>query len=394
MSEFLVNTSTTGSQERPTVTDLFGTHYLVCWSDTNDGSIKGRTFHADGTPSEPEFVVNGPAAHPVRRTCPTAANTPSGPVVAWIEEPTTPGQHFVKVQRFDQAVNRIGDEITVNTREIDPRFHPALTNVSDGFVVAWLDWSPDQRIRARRFGPDGGPQGSELQINTGEGLHESPIATTLGGRNYVIAWRTGPQGVGGGRLAFRIFEPDGSAVTDEKKPNLTGFAGPKAIAALHQPFFEGGQLAFGSNFALAYVRAFADGQRRVYAGVYGVDGTEQVIPMPSTDAPSITSSAPALATLSNGKYLVSWVQSDGAGAAPSVRARVFDTVQGPLGAEVRADTDTATEHRHLSAGAVFDGGEGDTALLAWADEGGTAGDTSGVAVRGRAYTVTAQGQLL
>jgi len=56
----------------------------------------------------------------VRRSRPTAVNTASGPVVAWIEEPTAPGQRYVKVQRFDQARNRIGDEIKVGSHDVDP----------------------------------------------------------------------------------------------------------------------------------------------------------------------------------------------------------------------------------------------------------------------------------
>ncbi|MEU9785549.1 hypothetical protein AB0H92_32090 [Streptomyces phaeochromogenes] len=86
--------------------------------------------------------------------------------------------------------------------------------------------------------------------------------------------------------------------------------------------------------------------------------------MPATDATNIKSSFPALATLSNGRFLVSWAQSDGASIAPSIRARVFDVVQGPVATEVQADTGTATERRSLSAGAVFDGGEGDNACAA------------------------------
>jgi len=260
--------------------------------------------------------------------------------------------------------------------------------------VAWIDPRIDHRIRARRYGPDGTPIGSEFSVNAGEGYHEDPVATTLGGGNFVIAWRTGPEAVGGGRLAFRVFEPDGTPVTGEVKPNSSGCNRPKAITALHQPFFEGGQLVLGSNFALAYVRALPNNQSRVYAGVYGSDGSKQEIAVPATDATGIKSSSPALATLSNGKFPVSWVQSDGAGVAPSIRARVFDVVQGPVGTEVQADTGTATERRNLAAGAVFDGGEGDTAFLAWTDENGADGDTSGLAVRGRTFTVTSQGQLL
>ncbi|MEU8525823.1 hypothetical protein AB0C77_09525 [Streptomyces sp. NPDC048629] len=144
----------------------------------------------------------------------------------------------------------------------------------------------------------------------------------------------------------------------------------------------------------SYVRSLSNGQSRVYVGGYGVDGSEQLIVTPATDTPNITSSYPALATLPDGKYLVSWVQSDGAGSAPSVPARVFNVDQGPIGTEVTAETGAATDRRYLSAGAVFGGGEGETAFLAWADQDGASGDTSGLAVRGRTFTVTSQGQLL
>ncbi|MEU9785548.1 hypothetical protein AB0H92_32085 [Streptomyces phaeochromogenes] len=176
MSEVLINISTTGNQERPTVADRFGTHYLICWSDDNGGTIKGRSFKADGTPFQTEVVVNGTAPNPVRRIRPTAVNTASGPVVAWIEEPTTPGQRYGKVQRFDQARNRIGNEIKVSSLDVDPSHDPALTHIDAGFLVAWIDPRIDHRIRARRYGPDGTPIGSEFPVNASDGLHENPVA--------------------------------------------------------------------------------------------------------------------------------------------------------------------------------------------------------------------------
>ncbi|HCA85788.1 MAG TPA: hypothetical protein DEQ61_09985 [Streptomyces sp.] len=60
MSDIVINTSTTGNQERPTVADLFGTHYLVCWSDNNDGTIKGRAFRPTEPPSRPNSSSTEP----------------------------------------------------------------------------------------------------------------------------------------------------------------------------------------------------------------------------------------------------------------------------------------------------------------------------------------------
>ncbi|WOX26480.1 hypothetical protein [Streptomyces solicathayae] len=144
-------------------------------------------------------------------------------------------------------------------------------------------------------------------------------------------------------------------MTAEVKPNLSGFARPKAITALHQPFLENGQLVLGSNPALAHVRSLSNGQSRVY-GVYGVHGSEQVIATPATDTPGVTSSYPALAALPDDP-----------------------------GPDARGGT---------RAGAVFGGGEGETAFLAWAGQGGASDDTSGLAVQGCTFTVTSQGQLL
>ncbi|MCX5199227.1 hypothetical protein OOK31_36005 [Streptomyces sp. NBC_00249] len=86
MSEILINTSTTGDQGQPTVAALFGTHYLVCWSDSDDGTIKGQLLKADGATTTAS-APGGTAAPTGRRW---ATSSPCRPATdstsAWSDE--------------------------------------------------------------------------------------------------------------------------------------------------------------------------------------------------------------------------------------------------------------------------------------------------------------------
>ncbi|QKW06541.1 hypothetical protein HUT18_09125 [Streptomyces sp. NA04227] len=394
MSEILVNTSTAGIQQFPTVTELFGTHYLVCWSDFQDGTVKGQAFRADGTRAGTEFVVNEPGPESRRRILPAADNTGMGPVVVWIEVPAEPGGRRVKAQRLDQSRQRLGAEIAVSTDDVDPEHRPTVASLPDGgFLVVWVGSAQERRVRARRYGPDGAPVGAELAVNATAGFHERPVVTALGGGGCVVAW-VGAPGVGGGRAVFRIFASDGTPVTGEVKPNLAGFLGRSskpAVAALHKPYVgPDGQLAFRSHFALAYVRAVSEDTSKVYSAVYDGDGVEQVLPLPASEGTGITCDDPTVATLSNGRVLVAWTQKNAGAAVPSVRARIVSDEFGAIGGEVTAESGTAADRFQVRAAAVFDGGEGNTAFLTWADRAGAAEDPSEFAVRGRLLTVAAQ----
>ena len=61
--EFLVNTSTPGTQDHSSITALSDGNFVVAWEDLgagdgNGSSVKARLFHGDGTAASGEFQLN------------------------------------------------------------------------------------------------------------------------------------------------------------------------------------------------------------------------------------------------------------------------------------------------------------------------------------------------
>ncbi|MFC9331290.1 hypothetical protein [Kitasatospora sp. NPDC057015] len=394
MSDILVNTTTAGIQHQPAVADFRGTHYLVAWADRRDLTVKGQVLQADGQRSGAEFVVNSPqpAQANTDRLRPAATGTGSGPVVVWIEAAVNPPgpRPQVKMQRFDLDGHKAGPEIQVSTDDVAADQQPdVIGSIDGGCVVVWADQRRDSRIRAQRFGPDGVRKGAEFTVNTTEGFHESPIATRISG-NQVVAWRSDPSPPGGGALTFRILDFEGAPVTDEIRADISGFHGPKAMAVLDD-----------GRFVLAHSRNVGEspiGVTRsvVEARVFTAEGADANVIVSATDADGIQSSAPVLVGLPGRRFLLAWLQrsAETVHTVTSVRAKVFSTLQGSVGAEAEASNSTATDRFQLAGAAAFGGGDGAGVLLAWADEGGADGDPSDFAVRARAFQVVAPGTLV
>ncbi|MGW0174442.1 hypothetical protein ACWDUM_11390 [Rhodococcus sp. NPDC003322] len=397
MAELLVNTTTHQLQHQPYVAGFSTSgipRFFAVWSDSSDATIKGRIFSPDGAPSDGELVINTstPAGANTNRQLPIVSGTFSGPVVAWIEQafnPPGPPPH-VKAQRFNSEAQKLGPEIQVSTSDIDPEHRPAITSMIDGgFIVVWVDARPDQRIRAQRFNIDGTRSGPEFTVNITEGFHQNPIVTRLEGEdangnqgNYVIAWRSDPSPPGGGALTFRIFNFDGTPVTGETRPNLSGFNGGKSMTLLDD-----------GRFVIAHVRTLGTSdigvtKSAVHANVFEPNGVSANIPIFATvGGQEINCLSPALAPLQESRFLLTWVQkrADTFDTTTSVRARVFSAQQGnSVGDEVQVNTTTAGDRFGAVVARAGGFGEPESAFITWSDSSKTPPDTSDFSVRARA----------
>ncbi|MCG5213605.1 hypothetical protein [Streptosporangium sp. KLBMP 9127] len=394
MTELLVNTTTIRTQMQPAVAPMQGTRFFVAWADSSDATIKGRVVRANGPVSGQEFIVNKPTpvGSNITRKMPAVNIAGSGPVVVWIESavnPPGPLPH-VKLQRFNTSADKVGPETQVSTTDIDPKNRPSVTNMIDGgFLVTWTDARQDKRIRAQRFGFDGTKTGSEFTVNTTQGFHQEPLVRRLVNGNYVVVWRSDPDPPGGGRLTLRIFDLQGSPVTGEVTPNLSGFGGQKALNLLDN-----------GRFVIAHVRALGTSgigvsRSNVEWRVYEPGGAFANISLFASDAQGINCSAPALAPLPSGRFLVAWVEKSAETFAtvPHVKAKIFSDSQGAVGQEVRASESPAEVRSGTAAATAFGEGEGEFAIVTWHDDSESGGDTSEFGVRGRVYRVVGQGQL-
>ena len=396
-TEILVNTTTAGAQQQPAITAVsFPRHFIVAWSDEGDGKIKLQRFSGAGTKMGGETAITPSAAANTDRRRPILSMTPAGLVAVWIERainPPGPISH-VHLQRLRVDGAPLGAQAQVSTTAIDPNQRPAITSLIDGgFLVTWADARADQRIRARRFSIEGAPSGAEFTVNTNEGFHENPIVTRLAGTdaggnqgNYVIAWRSDPSPPGGGALTFRIFNHDGTPVTGEIKPNISGFTGQKAMTLLDNGRFVTVHVRSGGSSDIGVEKSIVE------ANVFEANGNFANVRFSATTGQGINSSSPAVTALPGGRFLVAWVQKSAEtfSTTPTVRAKVLSDSAGSIGQEAVLSSATAGLRNNVCAATISDS-EGRAAFVAWDDSSGGGGDPSDLAVRGRQLQILDSG---
>lgn len=381
MDDFLINTTTAGPQGQPGVCGLQGTQFVAVWEDLSDNTIKGKLFGTNGVASSGEMLINVSTPPGPRRRLPAIVEYGFGFVVAWTEQApgnpsTAPAQ--LKIRIFD-ADTLSGPEIQVSTAPVEPSMRPALARLADGnFIVVWADKRANERIRAQRFAPDGTRIGTEFRANTTPGLHHFPMVVCLANGDVVIAWRA--------RIAplhsrFQIFNAQGPVGSEQVTPQIATEA---AMAAL-----TGGQFVIARMNGLGE-DATANDLIVVEADIFNADGSPANIHFVSTSEQRIHASWPTLSPLSDGRFMISWVQRNVDQFPPTtnVKARVFST-QGPLGQVIQFNTSTGGNRFSLAAVAVSSPQE--IAFAAWADDTESGGDPTGRAVRGRPLKVPTSG---
>ena len=159
--EFLVNTTTQGTQTSPSVAvDGLG-NFVVVWQDTGNGSeIRGQYFLSSGAPSGTEFTVNETPASAGATNCSVSMADDGRFVVAWASTGTNAG---VYTRQYAVGAVPAGPDNRVST---SGGGRPIGLDVdSDGdFVVTWE--SPSNNISARKFNSTGVAAAGVFQVNT------------------------------------------------------------------------------------------------------------------------------------------------------------------------------------------------------------------------------------
>lgn len=218
-SEFLVNTYTTNSQDRPAVAMQADGDFLVTWNSRSpvmdpaqgqDGSFHGvfaRLFASNGDALTSEFQVN---THTPDRQYNSRVCTGGGGefVVTWDSHQGGPaGQDGdtdgVFAQRFGSSGSVLGTEFQVNTYTTGSQGYRGLDVAcgDDGsFVIAWNSSDQDGSyfgIFAQRFDSSGTAVGGEFQVNTyTTDFQERVRVTAKDAGQFNIVWQSGPEPYG------------------------------------------------------------------------------------------------------------------------------------------------------------------------------------------------------
>ena len=290
--EFIVNTTTTGDQGDPAITALSNGGFVVTWNDTSgvggdsSGSVKAQLYDAGGQKVGTEFLLNTLTTGNQDEVSVSALKGASGGFVAtWQDNSGTRGddtrEGSIIAQRFDNAGNKVGGEILVDTK--DMAYVNDVNNVvglaNGGFAVTWQAQSDnpqnnpnvdddDSNIMMQIFNANGDKVGTQLQVNTkGLQYQQAPKITELSNGNLVVVWED--------------VEDLGEV------PN----GDPGQIKA-----------------------QVVDGQGHKVGGEFTINGTMQG-----------EQHTPAIAALSDGSFIVTWTDNSGVGDTDDdgIRAQIF-----------------------------------------------------------------------
>ena len=143
-SEFLVNTTTLRGQDEPS-TASSGSGFIVAFTDnsrsTDDpsaGAIRAQRFNLDGSKNGSEFLVNTTTTGDQRK--PSVDILTNGSfVVTWSTEGADSFRD-IRGQMFDSSGSKIGSEFSVNTTTNYDQYDSRVIALSGGgFVVFWTD---------------------------------------------------------------------------------------------------------------------------------------------------------------------------------------------------------------------------------------------------------------
>ena len=266
-AEFRVNAFTTGRTWLSDVAPLPGGRFVVAWEsagvDGADSGIAARIFEGPGVPLTGEIVANTHTTG-FQQTPSIASDVAGNFVVVWNSFGQDGDGGGVFGQRFDASGTRLGSEFQVNTTTAGTQlagFGRAVAKDAAGrFVVVWDARHYPWHVNAQRFAADGARVGAEFQVDAGPFSATRPAIATSPTGDFVVAWSSLTD------LYARRHAPDGTALGSQFEVTSSGI-GP-AGATVQVESDDHGNLAFSWSLGSSpgqrsFVRRFlADGASR------------------------------------------------------------------------------------------------------------------------------------
>ncbi len=390
--EFLVNTTTASEQSLSSVTALSDGGFLATWRSLGqDGSsygIYGQRYDANGLTKGAEFRINTYTSS--AQTAPAAGALPDGGfVVVWQSSGQDGASYGVYGQRYDAVGNTVGSEFQVNTYTTDFQTSPSITPMTGGgFVVTWESNGQDgagSGIYGQTYDADGDASGSEFQVNTyttSDQWASSVAALADGG--FVVTWQSNGQDGGGYGIYGQRYSANGIPLGNEFAINTT--------TANDQSFPVVAALSDG-GFVVVWESTAQDGSGiGIYGRQYEVDGSAGSEFRINTYTPD-DQYAPAIATLSDGGYIVVWQSYGQDGDLYGIYGQRYTATGQAAGGEIRVSTYATSHQINASVTGLADGGfivtwesfgQDGSGFGVYAQRYDAAGNTAGLKVSGTA----------
>ena len=228
--EFLVNTTTAGSQYLSAIAMAPSGGFVIAWmSGAQDpdasAGIYAQRYNASGVPQGGEFRVNTYTSN--TQFLPSAAMDTAGDfVVTWASDGQDGSTYGVYGQRYNAAGVAQGTEFRVNTTTANSQLYNDVAMLPDGrFVVAYQSRNGDgsYEMYMQRYAANGTPVGSEIHVNAAtveSSTQPIPSIAADAGGTITVVWNSTADGSGAGVVGRRFYW-SGSPVAGEFAVNTT-----------------------------------------------------------------------------------------------------------------------------------------------------------------------------
>ena len=213
--EFRVNTTTASSQNNPAVAMDAAGNFVIAWDSPQDGSgdgIYAQRYNAAGVALGGEFRVNTTTSG--SQNNPSVAMDSNGNFVVTWDSPDASSSDGVYAQRYNGAGVALGGEFRVNTTTADDQADPTVAmDASGDFVIIWRSNGQDgsgDGIYAQRYNAAGVAIGGEIQVNTFTTYDQQAPAVAMDANgNITVAWESLGQDGSGYGIYFNLLGDGG-----------------------------------------------------------------------------------------------------------------------------------------------------------------------------------------
>ena len=276
-----------------------------------------------------------------------------GYVVVWQSHNENYQYREILGQRYDAQGNTVGAEFLINSEALSEKSEPAVTGlVGGGFVVTWMSNGQDGSewgVYGQRFDVDGEAVGDEFKANTyNEQAQGNPEVTALADGGFVITWQSWEQdGYWHGVYAQR-FNTEGEPVGNEFQVNNFTSRNQEAPAII---------TLVNGDFIITWMSEDQDSSEwGIYAQRYNDSGAK-IGPETLINATTTSNQYnPAITALADGGYVVVWMDNGQDGSGWGIYGQRFDAAGFRAGDELQINTATQGQQQDPAVTALADGG--------------------------------------
>jgi hypothetical protein len=241
----------------------------------------------------------------------------------------------------------IADEFQVNTYTTSNQHSPRVASDADGnFVIVWQSEFQDGSfggVFAQRYDTSGAPVGAEFQVNsTVANVQNYPDVSAGPGGRFVAVW----SGYGPSGLQHDVFARRYDAVGTPAGPEFR-------VNAFSTNLQRNPAIATASNgnFVVAWDADVQDGSNRgIFVQRFDINGNPQAAEFRANSFTTGDQYRPAIASDAAGNFLVVW-EGRGMGGLLEVSGQFFNAFGVRLGSEFRVNTYTTYGQRSASVAA-------------------------------------------